>query len=72
MRIRFLDRADQLITEFNPSPYADSESKPLTKRFKIGENEEIIGIYGAKNHPNQPFNKWIHSFGFILKVSNLY
>ena len=36
-------------------------------KYDIGENEEIIGVYGHKES-----NRWFDNFGFIVKVKPTY
>ena len=58
--IYFFDKDGQEIDSFNP--YNDER---LGAIHTIGDNEELIRVYGVRNKPNY---KFFTSFGFILKV----
>ena len=55
-----MDNADNDIYVYNPT----NKNEPITT-YKIGDNEELIGVYGFYgNEGSSHFN----SFGFIVKV----
>ena len=58
-RITFLDKDDQEIDCFNPQNLP-REGAILA----IGDNEELIGVYGVR----YKLSKFFNSFGFIVKV----
>ena len=58
-QIGFTDSAGNEVESYNPR----NTSIPTTK-FQLGENEELIGVYGVKNK-----RSWLTSFGFIVKVT---
>ena len=62
-RIRFFDGAGTEVFIYNPTNYNNACIK-----HQIAENEEIIGVYGVKTHPDYPDIAYFHSFGFIVKV----
>ena len=56
--IRFMDSAGNKYYEYNPNNLSWG-----TKTYQLGENEELIGVYGSMDK-----NPWFESFGFIVKV----
>ena len=58
--LRFLDSSGNVVHSYDPTNknYAESSVR------EIGENEEIIGVYGVKGDNY----KWFRNFGFIVKV----
>ena len=56
-RIWFFDKDNRKIQLHNPT--GKKESGPT---FKIGEDEELIGVYGVMNKRN-----YLTSLGFLLK-----
>ena len=56
-RIIFLDRKCKTVMDYNPKRVGDS-----CVMHELGENEELIGVYGV----NKPY--FFTAFGFILKV----
>ena len=57
--IGFLDSAGTRVYDYNPS-----NSNIPTKKYQLGYNEELIGVYGVKDKKS-----WFTSFGFIVKVN---
>ena len=57
-RLTFLDKEGNEIDSYNPNNRDRSGQV-----HEIGENEELIGVYGVKDLDN-----WFNSFGFIVKV----
>ena len=57
-RIRFMDSVGSELFEYNPL-----NSTTSTTTYQLGENEELIGVYGNKDK-----GTWFRNFGFIVKV----
>ena len=55
----FLDSQDNKLYEYKHDPYSYDIEK-----YDIGQNEEIIGIYG-----HGKTQRWFNSLGFIVKVN---
>ena len=64
--MRFLDEKNSVICTYNPNNYNNACTRHI-----LGENEELIGVYGVRGNPFLPFYAWFQSFGFIVKVKNL-
>lgn len=60
--VKFEDKSGTLIDDYNPTH--DPEVNEVS--HTIGENEEIIGFYGADDCPEN--FKAFSRFGFIVKV----
>ena len=56
--IRFMDSVGSELFEYNPL-----NSPVSTRTFQLGENEELIGVYGNKDQ-----HHYFRNFGFIVKV----
>ena len=57
-RVTFIDRHDKEIDSYNP------RNDPRDgKVYEIGENEELIGVYGKKEQ-----DTLLNALGFIVKV----
>jgi len=61
--LKFFDNKGEEFTE-----YSTSFTVWDTSEYEIGEDEEIIGVYGVKNEREDKLS----SFGFILKVKSSY
>ena len=58
-RMSFMDIKSYELCTYNPRHYGDEQ-----KEHKLGENEEIIGVYGI---PGKKYNCFL-SLGFIVRV----
>ena len=56
--VKFYDEKARMICEYNPQ-----RSKLGHVKHRIGEKEELIGVYGVKG-----FQSYFTSFGFLVKV----
>ena len=56
--IRFMDSSENEVYVYDPNNWSRA-----TVEYKIGDNEEIIGVYGVKDK-----DIYFSSFGFIVKV----
>ena len=59
LRMRFLDGAGNEVKVYNPR-----NNQKETTEHKLGDNEELIGVYGSIG----PHDNYLYSFGFIVKV----
>ena len=51
------------------NPTNDSGITTRTTTYQLGENEELIGVYGVNEPPTDQLVKtYLSSFGFIVKV----
>ena len=60
-KFRFMDNAGKVVYEYNPTNISGA-----TTSYQLGENEELIGVYGVYGVREHYY--WISSFGFIVKV----